>query len=144
MFEKMSSELFESLELIEEEKGISRDVILDALENALISAYRKHYGAAQDVSVIFDEETGRVHKREEVIIASVADGSIAASNFAVGDILKSITIDGVKYEINRMFQITDRMYSVYENSTVIIEIVRDGAPLTLEISFAGRTPEKVA
>ena len=56
----MSSELFTSLELIEEEKGISRDVILDALENALISAYRKHYGAAQDVSVIFDEETGGI------------------------------------------------------------------------------------
>ena len=56
----MSSELFESLELIEEEKGISRDIILDALENALISAYRKHFGAAQDVSVIFDEETGGI------------------------------------------------------------------------------------
>jgi serine protease Do len=109
--------------------------------------YKYIIGITMDKSAmytVFDEETGRVHKREEVIIASVADGSIAASNFAVGDILKSITIDGVKYEINRMFQITDRMYSVYENSTVIIEIVRDGAPLTLEISFAGRTPERVS
>lgn len=56
----MSSELFESLEMIEEEKGISRDVILDALESALISAYKKHFGAVQDVGVIFDEETGEI------------------------------------------------------------------------------------
>ncbi len=65
----MSSELFESLELIEEEKGISRDVILDALESALISAYRKHFGAAQDVGVTFDEETGdiRIIARKNVV-----------------------------------------------------------------------------
>ena len=65
----MSSELFESLAMIEEEKGISRDVILDALESALISAYRKHFGAAQDVGVIFDEETGaiRIVARKTVV-----------------------------------------------------------------------------
>ncbi len=69
MSKKMSSELFESLELIEEEKGISRDVILDALESALISAYRKHFGAAQDIHVIFEEETGaiRIVARKQVV-----------------------------------------------------------------------------
>ncbi len=65
----MSSELFELLELIEEEKGISRDIILDALENALASAYRKHFGAAEDVSVIFEEGTGaiRIVARKTVV-----------------------------------------------------------------------------
>lgn len=56
----MSSELFESLEMIEEEKGISKDIILDALESALISAYRKHFGAAQDIGVVFEEESGNI------------------------------------------------------------------------------------
>lgn len=65
----MSSELFESLELIEEEKGIRKDIILDALESALVSAYRKHFGAAQDVSVIFDEKGGgiRIVARKTVV-----------------------------------------------------------------------------
>ena len=54
--EKMSSEFFDSLEMIEAEKGISRDVVLDALESALISAYKKHFGAVHDISVVFDEE----------------------------------------------------------------------------------------
>ena len=93
---------------------------------------------------VYDEETGRVHKREEVNVATIASGSLAESYFEVGDILKSITIDGVKYEINRMFQITDRMYSVYENSAVTIEVLRGETPITIEISFEGMTPEKVA
>lgn len=52
----MSSELFDSLAMIEEEKGISREVVLDALESALISAYKKHFGAVNDISVVFDDE----------------------------------------------------------------------------------------
>lgn len=65
----MSSELFESLELIEEEKGISKDIVLDALESALISAYRKHFGAVQDISVKFDEETGdiKIFARKDIV-----------------------------------------------------------------------------
>ena len=92
----MSSELFESLELIEEEKGISRDVILDALENALISAYRKHFGATQDVKVIFDEEIGgiRIVARKQVVEEvenketeiSVDEAKTIDSKYDIGDI----------------------------------------------------------
>lgn len=65
----MSSEFFESLELIEEEKGISREVVLDALERALISAYKKHFGAVSDIGVVFDEESGaiRIIARKTVV-----------------------------------------------------------------------------
>lgn len=65
----MSSELFESLEMIEEEKGISKDVILDALESALVSAYRKHFGAVQDISVVFHEDDGaiKIFARKRVV-----------------------------------------------------------------------------
>ncbi len=65
----MSSELFESLEMIEAEKGISKDIVLDALESALISAYKKHFGAVQDVNVRFGEENGeiRIFARKNVV-----------------------------------------------------------------------------
>ena len=45
----MSAELFNLLDEIEEEKGISKDVVLDALESALISAYKKNFGAVEDI-----------------------------------------------------------------------------------------------
>ena len=56
----MSSELFTLLDLIEKEKGISRDVVLEALEGALIKAYKKDFGAVHDIRVNNDEKTGEI------------------------------------------------------------------------------------
>lgn len=92
----MSSELFDSLEMIEDEKGISKDVILDALESALISAYRKHFGAAQDISVVFDKETGgiRIIARKRVVDTvedreneiTLEEAKRISSKYEIGDI----------------------------------------------------------
>ena len=93
--EKMSSEFFDSLEMIEAEKGISRDVVLDALESALISAYKKHFGAVHDISVVFDEESGAIriiaHKKvvEEVLDReteiSLDDARKVSGKYDIGD-----------------------------------------------------------
>ena len=40
----MSRELVEALDTLEKEKGIKKSVILDALEAALVSAYKRNYG----------------------------------------------------------------------------------------------------
>ena len=65
----MSAELFMLLDEIEKEKGISRDVVIDALNGALLSAYKKNFGAVQDAKVIIDEETGaiKVYARKNVV-----------------------------------------------------------------------------
>lgn len=94
----MSSELFASLEMIEEEKGISRDVVLDALESALISAYKKHFGAVQDIGVVFDEDSDvikiiarktvveEVEDRETQI--SVEEAKALDEKYNLGDIVE--------------------------------------------------------
>ena len=128
-------------------KGVADNVIHYCDKTTRENPYKYLIGITMGKSAmytVYDEETGRVHKREDVTVASVTAGSLAEGYFRVGDVLKSITIDGVKYEINRMFQITDRMYSVYENSTVVIEVLRGETQMTFEISFAGRVAEKVA
>lgn len=43
----MSSELLDALTLLEKEKGISKDVIIEAIEAALISAYKRNFNQAQ-------------------------------------------------------------------------------------------------
>lgn len=64
----MSAELFNLLDEIEEEKGISKDVVLDALESALISAYKKNFGAVEDINVKFsDDGYIRIFARKEVV-----------------------------------------------------------------------------
>jgi N utilization substance protein A len=65
----MASDLLEALTSIEKEKGISKNVILEALEAALISAYKRNFHQAQNVRVNINEYTGKieVYARKEVV-----------------------------------------------------------------------------
>jgi len=54
----MSSDLIHALEQLEKEKGINKDVIIEAIEAALISAYKRNFGTSQNVRVSVDRQTG--------------------------------------------------------------------------------------
>ncbi|MET3564295.1 N utilization substance protein A [Enterococcus rotai] len=57
----MSKEMLNALDALEAEKGISKEIVIDALEAALVSAYKRHYGQAQNVEVEFDGKKGNIH-----------------------------------------------------------------------------------
>lgn len=57
----MSSELFDAIDYLEKEKGINKSVLMEALEAALISAYKKNFKSATNVRVDINEETGKMH-----------------------------------------------------------------------------------
>lgn len=65
----MSSELMDALVVLEKEKGISREVLIEAIEAALVSAYKRNFNQAQNVRVDMNLETGtmRVFARKEVV-----------------------------------------------------------------------------
>jgi len=73
----MNTELMEALNLLEREKGISRDVLLDAIENSLMQACEKNFGSSENVHVEIDRETCDylVYAEKEVVetSADVAD-----------------------------------------------------------------------
>ncbi len=56
----MSAELILALEQLEKEKGIKKEIIIEAIEAALISAYKKNFGSAMNVKVNIDRTTGDV------------------------------------------------------------------------------------
>ena len=53
----MNKELMEALEILEREKEISKDTLFEAIENSLITAYKNHFGKADNVKVEIDRET---------------------------------------------------------------------------------------
>ncbi|PFH89400.1 transcription termination factor NusA [Bacillus sp. AFS088145] len=94
----MSSELLTALEIIEREKGISKDVVIEAIEAALISAYKRNFNQAQNVRVDFNLHNGsiRVFARKE-IVSNVFDTRLEITveeaqqhnpNFMVGDVIE--------------------------------------------------------
>lgn len=56
----MNLDFINALTEIEKEKGISKDVIFDALESALISSYKKNFGTSQNVEIDMNRDTGEV------------------------------------------------------------------------------------
>ena len=57
----MNLEFLEALGALEKERGISKDVLIEAIEAALVSAYKRNFGAKQNVSVLVDRNTGSVN-----------------------------------------------------------------------------------
>lgn len=56
----MSNNFFEALHQIATDKGISRDDIENIVESAMLSAFKKQYGAIENVKVAFDRDKNTV------------------------------------------------------------------------------------
>ena len=74
----------------------------------------------------YDSETGKVHIIEEVAVAEIGADSMVRGYLEVGDVIKSITVDGTESAVNRIHNVVDSMLSARVGSNVIINIERDG------------------
>ncbi|MHB1326394.1 MAG: transcription termination factor NusA [Thermoleophilia bacterium] len=81
----MSKEIVEALRLLEEEKGVSFQVLLTALEDALLSAYKKTPGAVEYARVVIDPDDGEISiyelilpERPAAVEAAEAEAAAAA------------------------------------------------------------------
>ena len=96
----MNLELIGALTELEKERGISKELLLDAIETAIVSAYKKNYGASSSssVRVEFNQHTGdiRVYSRR-VVVDEVEDETVEISleeareldvNYELGDVVE--------------------------------------------------------
>ena len=65
----MNKELLEAMEILEKEKNISKDTMIEAIENSLITACKNHFGKADNVRVAMNRTTGdfAVYAEKEVV-----------------------------------------------------------------------------
>ncbi|MFE2776515.1 transcription termination factor NusA [Aerococcus urinaeequi] len=97
----MSKEMLRAFEALEDEKGISKEVILEALEAALVSAYKRNYQQAQNVEVNFDVKKGsiKVFAVKEVVDL-VMDSQLEVSLEDAHDLNSAYEIgDKIKFEV---------------------------------------------
>lgn len=94
----MNIEFIEALEELEKQKGIAMDVLIDALEAALISAYKRNFGSLQNVRVSIDRTSGeiKVYARKTVVEQvdddrtdiSIEDARQKDPRYELGDIVE--------------------------------------------------------
>lgn len=93
----MSKELVAAMQLLEEEKGIKPEVIKEALESALVLAYKKNYDQAQNVEVEFNDKTG------DIKVYSVKE--VVETNY---DSTQEVSLEEA-LKINRAYEIGDKI-----------------------------------
>ena len=94
----MNTELLEALDILEKEKNISKDVMLEAIENSLLSACKNHFGKADNIKVIMDKETCDYTLIQEKTVVeevedkveqiSLADAKMIDPSYEIGDIVQ--------------------------------------------------------
>lgn len=76
----MNTELLEALTILEKEKDISKDTLLEAIENSLMIACKNHFGKADNIKVFIDKDTCEFHVyAEKTVVETVQDDTAEIS-----------------------------------------------------------------
>lgn len=94
------TELIEALDAIEKEKQISKDIILEAVENSLLAACKNQYGKSDNIRVSIDRETGAVgvFAQLEVVEDDMVEDTVlqigrSEANLKYGDVAVGETVE---------------------------------------------------
>lgn len=95
----MNADFIEALHEIESEKGVSKEIIFDAIESALISSYKKNFASSQNVIVDMNRETGIVkvyalkdvveETEDEYLQISLEEAKSLDIKYEIGDVVKT-------------------------------------------------------
>ncbi|MCR4601054.1 MAG: transcription termination factor NusA [Clostridia bacterium] len=140
----MNKEFIAAVEELEKEKHISKEMLIDAIESALVSAYKKNYGNSQNVRVNIDRISGDidVYMRKEVV-----------SDEDVMDEYGELTLDEAheidpKYQIGDVIEerITPKDFGRIAAQTakqVVVQRIREAERGMIYNEFSGRQGEIV-
>ena len=94
------TELIEALDAIEKEKQISKDIILEAVENSLLAACKNQYGKSDNIRVSIDRETGAVGVfaqlevvEDDMVEDTVLQIGLSEANLKYGDVAVGETVE---------------------------------------------------
>ena len=102
----MNKELLEAMEVLEKEKNISKDTMIEAIENSLITACKNNFGKADNVKVVMNRTTGDfavyaektvVEEVEDPVMEiSLADARMISAKYQLGDVVQ-VPLDSKKF-----------------------------------------------
>jgi len=94
----LKNDLIDAIKQIEKDKGIDQQILLDAIEAALITAYKKYFGSSQNVRVDINNENGEVMVYSQIsVVDEVEDETCEIQleearkindSFEIGDVVE--------------------------------------------------------
>ncbi len=136
----MNTEFFTALELLEKERGIPAGYMIEKIEAALVSAYKKEYGNNTNVRVLIDpnKKDVRVYQQKEVveevenpeIQISLEDAKKIAKKYVLGSVVET--------EVKTK---NFRRLSAAAAKSVIIQGIREGERLAMQEAYETKHEE---
>lgn len=117
-------------------RNIAENIIYFCEGGAKVGVQRPLIGitiTAKVVGLVVDEETGELVKAEQIEITELTDTCIAKDLVLVGDLVNTITVDGVTVKVTRLHHIIDHMLTARVGSTVVLNVTRGDE--TLDVTF---------
>ena len=95
----MNTELLEALTILEKEKNISKEVLMEAIEQSLIQACKNHFGKADNVHVTIDHETCEFSVYADKTVVEVVEDPVMEISLSNAKMMDS------KYELGDIVQV---------------------------------------
>ena len=136
----MNTEFFTALELLEKEKGIPAEYMIEKIEAALVSAYKKEYGNNTNVRILIDpaKKDVRVYQQKDVVEVvedpetqiSLEDAKAVAKKYKVGMVMET--------EVKTK---NFRRLSAAAAKSVIIQGIREGERRVMQEAYENKHEE---
>jgi N utilization substance protein A len=141
MATKSSKESFvNALDLLEKEKGIPKEYMIERIENALVSAYHKEYGAGANVRIEFNLEKDDVRVfQQKTVVETVSDPEQEIS-------LEDAKTHNKRYKLGQLIEIkvkpeNFRRLSAAAAKSVIIQSIREGERKVMQEAYESQREE---
>ncbi|EGO63194.1 transcription termination factor NusA [Acetonema longum] len=138
----MNAEFMQAFEQLGKEKGISTEVLFDAIEAALISAYKRNFASAQNVRVSLDRSTGDIHVfARKTVVEVVKDPRMEIS-------LEEAKRTDVRYELDDVveLEVTPKNFGRIAAQTakqVVVQRIREAERGIIFEEFSNRESDIV-
>ena len=138
-----NKELILALEELEKEKGIEKAYLLESIETALVTAYKKNFDSLENVKVVMDQDTGATHVYSvKDVVKTVEDSALQVSVEQAKKINKGLE-EGDKVEIEIVPKDFGRI-AAQTAKQVIIQKLREAERNIVYTEFNDRKGEIVS
>ena len=139
-----NKELIEALNQIEKEKDISKDILLEAIENSLVAACKNHYGKADNIKVNIDRQTGAVSVYAEREVVEAVEDPVMQISLADAH----MKFPKKKYEIGDIVpvEVTPKNFgriAAQKAKQVVVQKIREEERKVLYYQYCGKEREVV-
>ena len=116
-------------------KNLADNIIDNCNGTTATKVQRAYIGVeitAKVIGLVADPTTGELYRAERVEVGEIKSDCIIKDEIKIGDVINSLTIDGVTVNVTRVHHITDHMLTARKGSEISVNVTRDGESFDIE------------